>query len=127
MASKAWWIEFPQMERESLVALRKALDGAYREFSRSYGELIETFFEPLLNLQLEELVRLHQQRLFKVVDRETVVHGVPERLPVAPCRPELEDMIAVLANDKFVIRHQSGQAPRSLAEKWGGGIILAAI
>ena len=48
MASKAWWIEFPQMERESLVALRKALDGAYREFSRSYGELIETFFEPLL-------------------------------------------------------------------------------
>lgn len=48
MASKAWWIEFPQMERESLVALRKALDGAYREFSRSYGELIEIFFEPLL-------------------------------------------------------------------------------
>ena len=41
MASKAWWIEFPQMEREILVALRKTLDGAYREFSRSYGKRLQ--------------------------------------------------------------------------------------
>jgi glycine betaine/proline transport system permease protein len=31
-----------------LVFLRKSLDGAYRSFSRSYGDAIETFFEPLL-------------------------------------------------------------------------------
>jgi len=36
------------MERADLVAMRKAMDGAYREFSRSYGELIEAFFNPLL-------------------------------------------------------------------------------
>ena len=48
MAKNAWWIEFPQMERETLVALRKALDGAYRDFSRSYGDVIEAVFEPLL-------------------------------------------------------------------------------
>lgn len=48
MANNAWWIEFPQMERESLIAIRKALDGAYREFSRTYGGVIESIFEPLL-------------------------------------------------------------------------------
>ncbi len=49
MAKNAWWIEFPQMERETLVAIRKALDGAYRDFSRSYGGMIEAVFEPLLH------------------------------------------------------------------------------
>ena len=48
MAEQSWITEFPEMERVDLVALRKAMDGAYREFSRSYGELIETFFNPLL-------------------------------------------------------------------------------
>ena len=43
-----WWREFPEMDRETLVALRKALDGGYREFSRSYGAEIEAFFDPLL-------------------------------------------------------------------------------
>jgi len=48
MADASWLTEFPQMDRASLVGLRKALDGSYREFSRSYGEAIETFFDPLL-------------------------------------------------------------------------------
>ena len=48
MADSSWLTKFPEMERSSLVALRKALDGAYREFSRSYGEMIENFFDPLL-------------------------------------------------------------------------------
>ncbi len=48
MAESNWLTEFPEMERADLVALRKALDGAYREFSRNYGEVIETFFDPLL-------------------------------------------------------------------------------
>lgn len=41
--------EFPDMERSDLIALRKSLDGAYREFSREYGDLIESFFDPLLS------------------------------------------------------------------------------
>ncbi len=48
MAEASWATEFPEMDRATLVAIRKALDGAYREFSRGYGDLIESFFDPLL-------------------------------------------------------------------------------
>ena len=48
MADASWFTQFPEMERATLVALRKTLDGAYREFSRTYGEAIESFFDPLL-------------------------------------------------------------------------------
>ena len=48
MAESSWLTKFPAMDRADLVALRKAMDGGYREFSRSYGEAIETFFDPLL-------------------------------------------------------------------------------
>lgn len=48
MADASWLTQFPEMERATLVALRKTLDGAYREFSRSYGDAIESFFDPLL-------------------------------------------------------------------------------
>lgn len=44
----SWLTEFPELSRGDLMALRKTLDGAYREFSREYGEAIEAFFEPLL-------------------------------------------------------------------------------
>lgn len=43
-----WWLEFPAMDRQTLIAIRKALDEGYREFSRGYGADIEAFFEPLL-------------------------------------------------------------------------------
>ncbi|MEE2688248.1 MAG: proline/glycine betaine ABC transporter permease [Pseudomonadota bacterium] len=48
MADSSWFITFPAMDRADLVALRKTLDGAYREFSRTHGNTIEGFFEPLL-------------------------------------------------------------------------------
>lgn len=43
------WTEFPELSRETLVNIRKALDQSYRSFSREYGENIEAFFEPLLH------------------------------------------------------------------------------
>ncbi|OED42685.1 ABC transporter permease [Endozoicomonas sp. (ex Bugula neritina AB1)] len=49
MAEKSWLTDFPQMERGDLVAIRKTLDGAYRDFSREYGDVIESFFDPLLS------------------------------------------------------------------------------
>lgn len=49
MANSNWLTQFPAMERAELVALRKYLDGTYREFSRTYGDAIETFFDPLLH------------------------------------------------------------------------------
>ncbi|WP_025897778.1 ABC transporter permease [Sneathiella glossodoripedis] len=48
MADSNWLIEFPAMDRSDLLAIRKALDGAYKEFSRSYGDIIEGLFDPLL-------------------------------------------------------------------------------
>lgn len=48
MADASWLTEFPEMDRKDLIGIRKALDGAYREFSRSYGDLIESLFDPLL-------------------------------------------------------------------------------
>ncbi|GAB4348225.1 MAG: proline/glycine betaine ABC transporter permease [Gammaproteobacteria bacterium] len=48
MSEASWLTKFPQMDREELLAIRKTLDGAYREFSRAYGDVIESFFDPLL-------------------------------------------------------------------------------
>lgn len=48
MADASWLIEFPQLDRASLVAIRKTLDGIYRNFSREYGDTIESLFDPLL-------------------------------------------------------------------------------
>ncbi len=44
----SWLTDFPQLSRETLVAIRQSLDSAYRDFSREYGEVIEGFFDPLL-------------------------------------------------------------------------------
>ena len=43
-----WFFEFPEMERSGLRDFKKSIDFAFRDFSRSYGEGIENFFEPLL-------------------------------------------------------------------------------
>ncbi|MGB0733118.1 MAG: ABC transporter permease [Pontibacterium sp.] len=48
MASPDWLTEFPELDRASLREIRKTLDSGYRDFSREYGELIESFFDPLL-------------------------------------------------------------------------------
>lgn len=45
-----WLHEMPQMSRADMLALRQTLDGAYRNFSRQYGDTIEAFFDPLLRL-----------------------------------------------------------------------------
>ncbi len=49
MADQSWFFDFPELDRADLVALRKFLDNAYREFSRSYGDGVEAFFGPLLH------------------------------------------------------------------------------
>jgi len=50
--------KFPVMERTSLMELRKGIDLAFREFSRTYGDGIEAFFDPLLFflIRLEKLL-----------------------------------------------------------------------
>ncbi|MCG8429148.1 MAG: proline/glycine betaine ABC transporter permease [Chromatiales bacterium] len=50
MAESSWLSEFPAMDRADLLAIRKSLDGGFREFSRAYGDAIEAFFDPLLSL-----------------------------------------------------------------------------
>ena len=40
--------EFPTTDRQELRDLKKAIDLGFRNFSRAYGDALETFFEPLL-------------------------------------------------------------------------------
>lgn len=40
--------EFPSLGRKDLSALRRAIDGTFREFTRAWGETIEAIFHPLL-------------------------------------------------------------------------------
>lgn len=44
-----WLTDFPEMDRATLRMIKKTLDGGYREFSREYGDLIESIFDPLLS------------------------------------------------------------------------------
>ena len=43
-----WLWEFPTLNQASLRILKKSFDSGYRAFSRSYGDAIEGFFDPLL-------------------------------------------------------------------------------
>lgn len=40
--------EMPSLGRRDLMNLRKSIDAGFRSFSRSYGEALESFFDPLL-------------------------------------------------------------------------------
>ena len=44
-----WLTEFPELGRRDLRDFRKGIDQGFKEFTRSYGENIESFFEPLLH------------------------------------------------------------------------------
>ncbi|HEB97842.1 MAG TPA: proline/glycine betaine ABC transporter permease [Sedimenticola thiotaurini] len=49
MSDTSWLTHFPAMGRADLLAIRKSLDAGYREFTRGYGDAIESFFDPLLS------------------------------------------------------------------------------
>jgi glycine betaine/proline transport system permease protein len=42
-----WLTTFPQMNDAYLTAFKKAIDEGFRQFTRAYGDSIETFFSPL--------------------------------------------------------------------------------
>jgi glycine betaine/proline transport system permease protein len=42
-----WLTNFPHMDDGSLRVLKKAIDEGFRAFTRTYGDAIETFFDPL--------------------------------------------------------------------------------
>ena len=77
MSEKSWLTEFPEMARSDLIAIRKTLDGAYRDFSREYGDGIEAFFEPLLQFLIWFEQLLLQTPWWLVLGViTTLVHGV---------------------------------------------------
>ncbi len=47
MTPKNWLTEFPDMGADQLSAFRQTVDGAFRSFSRNYGETLENLFNPL--------------------------------------------------------------------------------
>jgi glycine betaine/proline transport system permease protein len=54
-----FFTSFPEMSKEGLRAFKKAVDGAYRNFSREYGDSIEAVFDPVLYflVYLEKLLQ----------------------------------------------------------------------
>ena len=42
-----WLAEFPSLGKRDLRDLKKGIDGSFREWSRSNGDAIEAFFDPL--------------------------------------------------------------------------------
>ena len=50
---------FPKMSKVDYLAFKKTVDGAFREFSRAYGDSIESFFDPVLFflVNLEKLLQ----------------------------------------------------------------------
>jgi len=50
---------FPKMGKADYLAFKKTVDGAFRQFSRAYGDSIESFFDPVLFflVNLEKLLQ----------------------------------------------------------------------
>jgi len=48
----SWLTEFPALGSETLSAMRRAVDGSFREFTRAYGEPLERAFDPLRDFLL---------------------------------------------------------------------------
>ena len=42
--------KFPEMPTEAYRAMKKGVDAGYKSFAREYGDAIDAFFEPLLQL-----------------------------------------------------------------------------
>jgi glycine betaine/proline transport system permease protein len=42
-----WLVKFPEMNEESLTALKKTIDASFKAFTRAYGDTIEALFDPL--------------------------------------------------------------------------------
>jgi glycine betaine/proline transport system permease protein len=64
-----WLIEFPELGRGDLRDLRKGIDEGFKNFTRSYGDTIEAFFEPILQflIGLEKLLLATPWPLFIAV------------------------------------------------------------
>ncbi|WFE92421.1 proline/glycine betaine ABC transporter permease [Roseibium porphyridii] len=52
------WIEFPSLSRGNLLAIKKTIDGSFKEFTRAYGDIIDRMFDPLQDflIFLEQLL-----------------------------------------------------------------------
>jgi glycine betaine/proline transport system permease protein len=42
-----WLQEFPAMSRDNLRVMRQTIDGAFKDFTRAYGDAIESAFDPI--------------------------------------------------------------------------------
>ncbi len=42
-----WLQEFPSLSRSNLLAIKKAVDGSFRDFTREHGDFIDQLFDPL--------------------------------------------------------------------------------
>jgi glycine betaine/proline transport system permease protein len=48
-----WLTKFPTLDDKFLTALKKTIDANFRDFTRAYGDGIETFFDPLQSFLIQ--------------------------------------------------------------------------
>ncbi|MFT7117157.1 MAG: glycine betaine/proline transport system permease protein [Rhodoferax sp.] len=76
-----WINEFPQMGDEQLRALRQTIDGAFRTFSRNYGEALERLFDPLRDLLMFSERLLTQSPWLAVIGVIALIAWLASRSP----------------------------------------------
>ena len=45
-----WLFQFPQIDSDWLLSIKRVIDGSLRQLTRVYGQSIEGFFYPLLHV-----------------------------------------------------------------------------
>jgi glycine betaine/proline transport system permease protein len=78
------WIEFPSLGRSELLAIRKAVDGAFRDFTRAYGEYLERMFDPVQDfLVFLEHVLINSPWPIILVVFAAIVYGLSRNIKIA--------------------------------------------
>ena len=79
-----WLAEFPSLGKRDLRDLKKGIDGSFREWSRSNGDAIEAFFDPLyfFLVWLEKLLIATPDLDFCPLCPLPAVFPLPEPIPL---------------------------------------------
>ena len=78
-----WLTEFPAMNTESLRALKKAIDGGFRAFTRTYGDTIESLFFPV------KYLLIHTERFMIDTPWPIIILGIAAIAWIASRSPKI--------------------------------------
>ena len=62
---------FPEMSKAGLRLFKKTVDGAYRNFSREYGDTIESIFDPNSRKTKKSRLEIEVQKKIRKIQRKS--------------------------------------------------------